>query len=852
MAPSHEAPSPATQERGEAGRLAQRLSDARSVEEVGESLADHLASRLAGAAVRVYVVGPGDRCGTCPRARECPPKDRCLHLAAGTGAFAQPPLQSERVPRTLSPWSEALASPRATRASAPPSDVAAPARRDDSEAVLLPLRSGGETFGVAAIRLARGAGEGAEADLAAAGLLAGAAMAAAVSRAEERRRFEQLLLVGDLGRKVGSILNIDLLLRQAVVDIQRTFGYRHVSVFVVDPDASRATMRAQSSRYERAGSDEDSIGLEEGIVGRAARSGRTVRVDDVSAEADYVDWWPDTKSEIAVPVRIGGVVEAVVNVESDRVRAFTDSDVAVLETAANQLAIAIENARLFGRVKRSEEEYRALVESSPVAILQVDREGRIAYANPAVEELTGLDRETLLSRLTEAADLAVSDDRPALAEAIARGLAGTAQRGIDFRAGHADGRERWVSSEIQPLADAPGRQGVLLLARNVTRERELQDQLQQAGKLKAMGEMVSGVAHELNNPLSGVLGYAQLFLARPTEEWGRGDMEKIESNARRCKKIVENLLAFSRQSRSERRHASLNEVLDAVLALNEYPFRLDGVEIVRDLDPRLPQVSLDVGRWQQVFINLATNAREAMVEAGSDTRRITFATRLREDAVEVRVEDTGPGIAPEHLDRVFEPFFTTKPNGTGLGLGLCYGIVSDHGGTIAVESEPGHGAVFTIRMPRPPEAVETPTPERSPRERAARAGKGLRALVVDDEQVVRDVVTHVLELHGYEVHVASDAREALARLEGSSYDVLLTDLRMPGPLDGFGLARRLLETRPALARRMVFMTGDVLEDDTTREIERLGLAHVRKPFDIRELARLVNDLTSEGPLREGG
>jgi signal transduction histidine kinase len=444
----------------------------------------------------------------------------------------------------------------------------------------------------------------------------------------------------------------------------------------------------------------------------------------------------------------------------------------------------------------------------------------------------------------------VRDDRPALAEALARAAAGRAERGVEFRSEHADGRERWVSAEIQPLSDAGGTKGVLLLARNVTRERELHDQLQQADKLKAMGEMVSGVAHELNNPLSGILGYAQLFLTRPTDEWPRGDMEKIEANARRCKKIVENLLAFARQSRSEKQSANLNEVLESVLALNEYPFRLDGVEIVRELDPRIPQLSLDVSRWQQVFINLATNAREAMVAAHSPARRITFSTRLREDSVEVRVEDTGPGIPSENLARVFEPFFTTKAHGTGLGLGLCYGIVTDHGGTIGVESEPGRGAACTIRLPRRVEDPPLPAAPRPERDRGSLAGGGMRALVVDDEQVVRDVVTHVLELHGYEVHVARDSAEALERLASGSYDVILSDLRMPGDLDGMGLARRLFETKPKLARRLVFMTGDIMDSGVFRDIEDLGMAYVKKPFDIRELARVVNGVTREGPLRD--
>jgi two-component system NtrC family sensor kinase len=531
----------------------------------------------------------------------------------------------------------------------------------------------------------------------------------------------------------------------------------------------------------------------------------------------------------------------VINVESDIVGAFTGSDVLVLETAANQHAIAIENARLYGRVKESEEEYRALVESSPNAILQLDAAGRPTYANPAVAELTGLDRATVLARFGSVVDLAVPEDRGAVRAALDQALAGVPQRRLEFRACHADGSARWVSSEIQPLLGEGGRSETLLfLAHDITREKELQSQLHQSEKLKAMGEMVSGVAHELNNPLSGILGYAQLFLSRPFEHWSVRDMEKIEANARRCKRIVENLLTFARQTRSEKRPASLNEVIESVISLNEYQFRMSNVDMVRDLDARVPAVPIDVSRWQQVFVNLATNAREAMVEAGSPVRRITFSTRLRGDEIVARVEDTGPGIPRDLLGRIFEPFFTTRANGTGLGLGLCYGIVTEHGGTIVAESEPGRGAAFTIRLPRAPEGAGVAEPAPTPVDRAAPAGKGLRALVVDDEQVVRDVVTRVLELHGYLVDCAEDGTAGLDRVGRVRYDVILTDLRMPGALDGVGFHREMQRVHPDLARRVVFMTGDIMEHGIFRDIEGMGLTYVKKPFDIRELARVVN------------
>ncbi|MBL9087527.1 MAG: response regulator [Planctomycetia bacterium] len=837
--------------------LANALAHAQDAGEAAERLAEQIVRLSPGASARVYLLGPGDRCATCPRARECTTRDRCLHLAAERGTFAQLPTVAERIPRTLSPWADALGATTLERRVRVAQEIAAPgqpaagqpAQEGDAVSLLLSLRAGAEVVGVVAIRVDGPVPAESESVAEEAAFLAGAAVRAAISRAQERRRFEQLLLVNDLGRKVNSILNLDLLLRQAVVDIQRTFGYRHVSLFLVDRETRRVAMKAESSRYPRGDRAEGSMDLGQGIVGRAARSGRTVRVDDVTAEPDYVDWWPDTRSEVAVPVRIGGVVEAVVNVESDVVAAFSEADVLVLETAAHQLAIAMENARLFGRVKESEEEYRTLVESATTGVLQVDTAGHTAYANPAIGDLTGIDRTTALSRFADPADLAVPEDRPRVATAMAAALRGERRRDLEFRAARADGKPRFVTAELQPLLSESGvRKGVLMLLRDVTREKELQSQLHQSEKLKAMGEMVSGVAHELNNPLAGILGYAQLFLSQPTEQWSRRDVEKIESNARRCKRIVENLLTFARQSRSERQRATVNEVIESVIALNEYQFRLDNVEMVRAFDPKVPAVALDVSRWQQVFINLAQNAREAMVESGAPVRRITFTTRRRADDIEIRVEDTGPGIPRHLLTRVFDPFFTTREHGTGLGLGLCYGIVTDHGGTITADSEPGKGAAITIRLPCGPAAEDAPPTPVAPRPDAHQAGFDLKVLVVDDEQVVREVVTHVLELHGYDVDTAKDSTEALEKLAANPYDAMLTDLRMPGELDGMGLHKRVRESHPELAARVIFMTGDVLENDVFRDIDALGLPYVRKPFDIRELARVVNGVTAHTPL----
>ena len=824
------------------------LGEARDAEQTCQRLAEHLLRVAPGAAVRVFLLGAGDRCSTCPRAKECTARDRCLHLVGEAGPFARPPGHALRVPRLAAGYAEVLATAQPVRGGAPVAELAAPGTTGTrSESLLLPLRTGGETVGVLALRLPILPPTGFEAQARMAALLTAAAVGTLVSRADEERRFAQLRLVHQLGRKALSILDPDLLLRQAAADVQQHFGYRHVTILTTDHAAKTLHLKAVASLYGRMDAVDEAMPITRGIVGRVARTGRTARADDVTHDPDYVAHWPDTKSELAVPVLIGGVVEAVLNVESDTGEGFSEADVVVLETAAQQLAVAIDNARLFARVKQKEEEYRTLVESAPIAVVSVDAGGRVTYANPAVADLTGLDHRTLIGASPH--DLAVPEDRGGLSAALNGAMRDGTGRGVEFRVPHTDGRARFASAEVRALRSGGGKPtGVLLLARDVSREQDLQTKLAQAERLNSIGRMVSGVAHELNNPLAGILGYAQLSLQQPPEQWSRADLAKIEANAQRCKRIVENLLTFARQSRMERQPESLNAVIDSVVNLNEYVIRLDGVEIARDLDARVPPVPIDVGRWQQVFVNLAQNAREAMVESATAVRRITFRTRLRADAVEVRVEDTGPGISADLVARLFEPFVTGRASGTGLGLSLVYGIVAEHGGTVTAESEPGRGATFILRLPLPP--ARAPEASASPPEPGARGpltGHGRRVLVVDDEQVVRELVARVLERHGYEVDSARDEAEARRHVGAARYDVMLLDFLLPDA-DGLTIHDRLVTDDPGLSGRAIFLTGGGQRQEET--FTSRGLPYLLKPFDIRALAAMVQRMAGEGPPRQ--
>ncbi len=398
--------------------------------------------------------------------------------------------------------------------------------------------------------------------------------------------------------------------------------------------------------------------------------------------------------------------------------------------------------------------------------------------------------------------------------------------------------------ELGQLARAFDETAEALTAREAER-REAQEQLQrqrevlyQAEKLAAMGQLLAGVAHELNNPLAVVMG--QIALLRRSV--GEGPLtqraEKIAQAAERCAHIVKNFLALARQHTPERSEVRLNQVVQEAVELLAYSLRVDNVEVTLDLAEGLPVLWGDPHQLHQVVVNLVTNAHHALRETPTP-RRLTLTTRHEpaRDLVTLAVADTGPGIPAELQGRIFEPFFTTKPpgQGTGLGLSLCQGIVEGHGGTIRVESAPERGAVFVTELP-----VQAP-PEGEPDAAIAEAVpqvQGKRILVVDDEPEVADVLAEMLAADGHEVETAANGALALDRLRERACDLIVSDLRMP-ELDGPGLYRELERRHPELCGRVIFLTGDTLSPEITGFLERIGAPSLGKPFTLDEVRRVV-------------
>jgi signal transduction histidine kinase/CheY-like chemotaxis protein len=374
--------------------------------------------------------------------------------------------------------------------------------------------------------------------------------------------------------------------------------------------------------------------------------------------------------------------------------------------------------------------------------------------------------------------------------------------------------------------------------------REAQDQLIRAEKMSSIGELVGEIAHEINNPLAGILGFAQLLLdGGEVPDASRESVKKIVEQAMRVKRIVEKLLIFARRTSGAFEPLSVNEVVTAAIEFKEYDFRAHKIEVERSLDPSNPLVSGNRTELEQVLVNILHNADQALAPAGKG--KVAVATRRAGAHVEISVCDDGPGIAPEILPKIFDPFFTTKPLGIGTGLGLTvsYGIVRRHGGEIRVKSEPGRGATFEIALPLLSNAPEESAAPPAPGEAAASAGRtsakialfDARVLVIEDEEAIRETTSSYLARRGYRVTLAERGKDAIDALRrGDRFDAIVTDLRLPDT-DGWSIYEQAVVLDPRLAGKVVVMTGDTANPECAAIEARRPGTLLPKPFDLADL-----------------
>jgi two-component system cell cycle sensor histidine kinase/response regulator CckA len=498
-------------------------------------------------------------------------------------------------------------------------------------------------------------------------------------------------------------------------------------------------------------------------------------------------------------------------------------------------------------LRRSEASFRTLTEHLPLGAL-VHREGVIVYANRATAALLGYPDATAL-RGSSLYDLGA----PAVHETIRRRIESFRRGTPSYHAPESGEMVRRDGTRIEVEAEAiridfDGAPAMLLLLRNLTERHEMVARLAVADRMRSVGMLAAGVAHEINNPLSYVLANLDLLatqlpaFARGTSSLSQPELQTLLDDARegatRVRDVVRDLRTLSRAEDEPTGAADLRQVLESCFKLADSEIRYRA-RLVTELAPA-PPARGSASRLAQVFLNLLINAAHAIPGGHADDHRITVRLRTAsEQRVVVEIADTGVGIAPSIVGRIFEPFFTTKPTGegTGLGLAICHGIVKSVGGDIDVESEPGRGTTFRVSLPIA-DAASAPAPELAPPITAARRA---RILVIDDEPAIGNTLRLLLE-NDHEVVVLTRAPDALARIsDGERYDAILCDLMMP-EMSGIALHAAIAATAPELLPRMVFMTGGAFTREAQDFVARCEHPPIQKPFELREISAIVDRL----------
>ena len=527
-------------------------------------------------------------------------------------------------------------------------------------------------------------------------------------------------------------------------------------------------------------------------------------------------------------------------------------DPAVGAVVANWRDIT-ERLRAEQALRNSEQSYRSLVDGVRDVIFALSPGGEVTSLNPAFEEMTGFQPAEWVGRPFEA--FVHPDDVPLALDLFGRVLQGEPRPTIQFRILTRAGTYRVAEfSATAQLRD--GRlTGILGIGRDVTERLGLEQQLRQAQKMEAVGRLAGGIAHDFNNILTAITGHADLLL----EDLGhhdprRADVDEIRRSAERAAGLTRQLLAFSRQQVLQPKVVDLNAL---VLDMDKLLRRLIGedVELATVLDPTLGRVTADPGQLEQVIVNLAVNARDAMPQGGKltlETRNIDLDSSYTLEHslvkpgpyVQLTVSDSGIGMDEETQAHAFEPFFTTKPRGqgTGLGLAMVYGTVKQSGGFIWVYSEPGRGATFKIYLPRVDAPVESAAPP-APVERPPRGSETV--LLAEDEPAVRAIARQALERQGYTVLAAPSGADALALAaqHGATIHLLLTDVVMPG-MSGRDLADRLTAQRPGI--RVLYISGYTDNAIVRHGMLEPGLAYLQKPFRPDALVRKVREVLDAG------
>jgi PAS domain S-box-containing protein len=668
----------------------------------------------------------------------------------------------------------------------------------------------------------------------------------AARTAQLARRTTQLQVAAEVARDATTARDLDELLNRSVNLVRDRFGFYHAGIFLTDERGEYAVLRAATGDAGRQMLEHEhklKVG-EVGIVGHVCASGEPRIALDTGADAVYFDnpFLPDTRSEMALPMRASGNVIGALDVQSTKESAFDQDDVEILQVMADQLAMAIERTRLFKRAQATlEERLQTVISNTPVILFAMNREGVFTLLEGKGLEVLKVNPGEFVGQSA----IEILDSVSVSTDGMRRALAGEASaetvesNGLAF--------DVWYT----PLRDEDGEVvGVIGAAVDTTERHRMQEQMQRQERLAAVGQLAGGIAHDFNNFLMTIIFYAHLLLRdKDTSPDVASIAETIAGEANRAAALVRQVLDFSRRSVMETEPVDLSSFVREVVDILQKTLP-ENIRVVTEVGQGDYVVTIDPTRIQQVIMNLALNSRDAMPNGGNlriELSRVTVDSTEASlpgipdlelaagDWVCLSVQDTGTGMDEHVRAHLFEPFFTTKgPKGNGLGLAQVYGIVKQHGGEIGVETKVDQGTKFQIYLP----AYRSNDVEGIASEEAATVpeGRGETILFVEDEDRVRDVGQRVLQSLGYRVLTASNGKEALEVFQNKDVDLVLTDMVMP-EMGGRELIQELKRIAPAV--KALVVTGYTMQEEV-RALKDSGFADiVYKPLNADVLGRTV-------------
>lgn len=540
------------------------------------------------------------------------------------------------------------------------------------------------------------------------------------------------------------------------------------------------------------------------------------------------------RSAAVAPLRAQGITLGALAVADRQGGPFGTEDLWLFSTVATNASVVLANSRLFEMVRRSQEEWETAFNALAEGIAVVGPDGDILRANRALAALADLPEREIIGRNFAQVLFGAAD---AIAGLIRAAYRGERSAPLVLRP---EQSHRVLRLTAAPLTGAePG--SVVILIEDVTEQRALEAQIIQSDKMASIGQLVSGVAHELNNPLTSIAGLAELLLERPPHpEFPREHLRVIHDQAERAGRIVRNLLTFARKGVPEKTAVDLNDVVVRTSLLIVYELQLHGIELDSDLSPTPPLVLGDRYELQQVLLNLVTNAVQAVsgLEPGKP-RRITLSTSRSAGSAVLRVRDSGPGVAKDLVPYLFTPFFTTKGpgEGTGLGLSLSYGLVKAHGGLLEHESPAQGGAEFRVTLP----LFETDAPLAAAAFQEVENGRPpiRRILVVDEDPAVHRMLSALFTPEGYAVEAARSGEQGLKLARERNYDLIITDARLAAGTEEL-FAGALLDAFPQAHGRLVVACS--CEEELPLQLSPGTVHRVAKPFNLRDLRTVANQI----------